>query len=900
MTANIHSSTPELKVKDPRSQLVRSVGYCRTHPGEMPESRINRQVYDTIGHQRAGWDPRQWATAGAPNLTRVHTLSGEPLLSCSVDSGWKLRMPGIAHELRCEWDGRGIHRWIDYDNQLRPTALSERVGDEPPVTSERMAYGDNRTEFALRNQCARLIRQDDPAGCLHAGDYDLRGSRLSETRHFTSDMSLANWPERWVDRDEKLIAEGETTVWRFSAVGDLLSQTDARENQRLFAYGIAGQVLRIDMKRIGLPSTPLLTSRRYSATRQIEHETAGNGVETTRCLDAQDDRLLRLTSVRSSRVFQDLAYEYDPVGNINRIQDFVPVARYFKNQRTDAINQYRYDSLSQLIEASGRECIANPDELSTYKQTFSYDQAGNLLSLVHEGVRGYTRQMVTEPSSNRSLVKPETGEPDFIKSFDSNGNLLVLSPGAQAMHWDCRNRLSEVVQVSRPVVPDDDERYRYDSGGQRLRKVIHRKTKSASSTREVRYLPGLEIHYTGDDEVRYVMGVDSGDCNARVLHWHQTSPENAANDQIRYSLGDHLGSCTLELDENAAMISHEGYYAYGETAWWLARGETEASCKTHRFCGKERDATGLYYYGFRYYAPWLQRWINPDPAGDIDGFNRYRMVRNNPLRFRDSQGLSPVQPINDFERWLVNQGAVIRYRRADDLPEGLRDEFESDFSSAIDFTRDALRALGQEYLSEDTKDKLGIVFGKRSNEQYLKMAAEAAKEKLDTLLSAAMEDYISGDRFVFVSANPADPSSQAYTPVTNVNADKFIYIPPMMSSESATMRAAILLHELSHVHAGTLDFWYLFAATSRNAQQTAIDASVQADTEAPFRDPARVPDLSTLPNSLKAAKLELVKQAIAKYPDVERQHSAARITVFTHNADSLTALILQFRPQQTH
>ena len=60
-----------------------------------------------------------------------------------------------------------------------------------------------------------------------------------------------------------------------------------------------------------------------------------------------------------------------------------------------------------------------------------------------------------------------------------------------------------------------------------------------------------------------------------------------------------------------------------------------------RYSGKERDATGLYYYGFRYYAPWLQRWINPDPAWEIDGLNFYRMVRNNPIAFHDPNGLSP-------------------------------------------------------------------------------------------------------------------------------------------------------------------------------------------------------------------------------------------------------------------
>ncbi|MFS2162045.1 RHS repeat-associated core domain-containing protein, partial [Pseudomonas sp. Pseusp122] len=53
------------------------------------------------------------------------------------------------------------------------------------------------------------------------------------------------------------------------------------------------------------------------------------------------------------------------------------------------------------------------------------------------------------------------------------------------------------------------------------------------------------------------------------------------------------------------------------------------------------DATGLYYYGFRYYAPWLQRWINPDPAGEIDGLNLFSFIRNNPVLLEDLSGLAP-------------------------------------------------------------------------------------------------------------------------------------------------------------------------------------------------------------------------------------------------------------------
>ncbi len=72
-----------------------------------------------------------------------------------------------------------------------------------------------------------------------------------------------------------------------------------------------------------------------------------------------------------------------------------------------------------------------------------------------------------------------------------------------------------------------------------------------------------------------------------------------------------------------------------------------ASYKNIRYSGKERDATGLYDCGHRYYIPWLQRWLNPDPAGAIDGHNRYRAMRHRPVVYRDSDGRKPEKKLDD-------------------------------------------------------------------------------------------------------------------------------------------------------------------------------------------------------------------------------------------------------------
>ncbi len=76
----------------------------------------------------------------------------------------------------------------------------------------------------------------------------------------------------------------------------------------------------------------------------------------------------------------------------------------------------------------------------------------------------------------------------------------------------------------------------------------------------------------------------------------------------------------------------------------VARPDAGIDYKTHRYSGKERDATGLYYYGYRYYQPWAGRWLSSDPAGTVDGLNLFRMVRNNPVTLYDNDGLAPEAP----------------------------------------------------------------------------------------------------------------------------------------------------------------------------------------------------------------------------------------------------------------
>jgi len=132
---------------------------------------------------------------------------------------------------------------------------------------------------------------------------------------------------------------------------------------------------------------------------------------------------------------------------------------------------------------------------------------------------------------------------------------------------------------------------------------------------------------------------------------------------LRYQFGNHLGSASLELDEDAKEISYEEYHPYGSSAYQGVRNQNEAP-KRYRYTGKERDEeSGFYYHGIRYYASWLGRWISCDPAKLIDGVNVFAYVSMNPMTYVDPTGSAAADwarkweegPKQEYRAWLATQ-----------------------------------------------------------------------------------------------------------------------------------------------------------------------------------------------------------------------------------------------------
>jgi RHS repeat-associated protein len=308
--------------------------------------------------------------------------------------------------------------------------------------------------------------------------------------------------------------------------------------------------------------------------------------------------------------------------------------------------------------------------------------------------RQWRRDYWISGRSNRSLPATDFKDlpiTDPESRFDANGNCLSL-PHLDGFEWNYRNNLARAVLVDRSGEnrTDDAEYYVYGGDGMRVRKVLERVVNGDGlEITEKIYLDGCEIKRmrssAGPMLERKTSHITDGSERLALLHqWSEDRLARETHDvtekRIHYHLANHLGSASLEVNDDGEVISYEEYFPFGGTAF-IANKLRDVNLKDYRYSGKERDeATGLYYYGYRYYAPWLGRWISPDPIGPEDGVNSYQFVRNNPVKYIDPDGTqsflsideryprrfnSPEQEANLRQFMLVDRGLEVVSARWD-------------------------------------------------------------------------------------------------------------------------------------------------------------------------------------------------------------------------------------------
>ncbi len=110
-------------------------------------------------------------------------------------------------------------------------------------------------------------------------------------------------------------------------------------------------------------------------------------------------------------------------------------------------------------------------------------------------------------------------------------------------------------------------------------------------------------------------------------------PGDISDNEV-FILQDQIGSSVARLSTSGIIIDEEEYYPFGDSSL------RTFTYKRYRYVGKEKDGeSGLYYYGARYYAAWVGRFVSVDPLADrYAQLSPYNYASNNPVTHIDVDG----------------------------------------------------------------------------------------------------------------------------------------------------------------------------------------------------------------------------------------------------------------------
>ena len=346
--------------------------------------------------------------------------------------------------------------------------------------------------------------------------------------------------------------------------------------------------------------TNFYTARGFNAMRQLTGIGFGNGVQTTNTYYPLSLRLQKITSAKTTNV-QSLAYTFDAAGNVLGIADGVysgGAAATFGNIAYDDLNR-----LTSLTNASG-------------SFSYAFNSVGNVTTNKEFGGGGYTYGTIRPHA-----VRTANGA---WFTYDKNGNVVFRT--GQRLDYDVNNHLYRVIGTNGVVTT-----FGYAADGSRLWEL--------SGTN------ALQVWIDGNYEEKQGQILFHVSAGGRLVATFDKTGTNV----FQYYHPDDITSTSIQTDQNGNEVQNYGYSAFGQSRYTQSSTVFKVS---RRYTSQVfDDATGLYYYNFRYYDPLLARFTQPDDIipnfADPQSYNRYSYCVNNPLRYTDPSGHGAGEVVSD-------------------------------------------------------------------------------------------------------------------------------------------------------------------------------------------------------------------------------------------------------------
>jgi len=393
------------------------------------------------------------------------------------------------------------------------------------------------------------------------------------------------------------------------------------------------------------------------------------------------------------RLNEQLGWAYDAAHNLHGrtngalIQTFtVDTANQLTNVGRTGTFTVAGDTLSAAtrVTVNGQSAQAYADNTFASSGGISLNNGQNTFTTIAQNAGG------TRVTNTASSYLPSTNS----LFYDANGNLT--NDGLRSLSYDNENQLTNV------MIPGQwRATYVYDGLGRR--RVARDYTWQSGNwvpTNEVHYvydkmLPVQERDMNNNPLVTYTRGIDLSGRLQRAGGIGGLLARTDGNGSTYYH-ADGAGNITALMNGSQNIVAQYLYNPYGKL---VGEWGGMADANKYRFSSKEWDPlSGMYYYGFRFYDPNLQRWPNHDPIGEpgfevmqrdspysthpfiqipvelTEGPNIYEFVGNDPL-----QGIDPF----GLDLWLIkdSSGLIKHHYVIGNNPDG--SYWESDFGPDI-------------------------------------------------------------------------------------------------------------------------------------------------------------------------------------------------------------------------
>lgn len=284
--------------------------------------------------------------------------------------------------------------------------------------------------------------------------------------------------------------------------------------------------------------------------------------------------------------------------------------------------------------------------------SWQYDEIGNRICSMKPSITNY----YSSNSLNQyTSISNNLGYSANLQ-YDADGNLTQDHRFKYV--WDAENRLTEI----RPAIFLNEGimiKNSYDPFNRRVIKEVLKLVDLDSSQPPSPTNGRLENVYTSIfiyDQTRILLELctyPDNTTNTNLYHWGADlsgTLDGAGgvggllavthNQRTFIPLADADGNITAYVSDQGEIVARFHYDPFGETIH--ESGELKDLFR-FRFSTKYLDDETLFYdYGRRFYDPWLGRWLNRDPVGEVDGANLYAMLKNCPISKIEFMGLFEI------------------------------------------------------------------------------------------------------------------------------------------------------------------------------------------------------------------------------------------------------------------